>query len=71
MNIILNRMTTTGFGDIHQTNEYEIIISCIAMIAGATGMGYIIGKVTLILQEFNITEYLQRSRIELLQSYCV
>lgn len=64
-------MTTVGFGDIYAVTVPEKIIASIIMVFGAAVLGYIMGNVSLLLQEYDLTSAIQRKNMEALKSYCV
>lgn len=64
-------MTTVGFGDIYAVTVSEKLIASIIMVFGAAVLGYIMGNVSLLLQEYDLTSAIQRKNMEALKSYCV
>lgn len=64
-------MTTVGFGDIYAVTVPEKLIASIIMVFGAAVLGYIMGNVSLLLQEYDLTSAIQRKNMEALKSYCV
>lgn len=64
-------MTTVGFGDICAYNRGEMIVASLSMIIGAIILGYVVGHVSLLLEDYHITETIRRKNLEVLTNYCV
>lgn len=52
-----------GYGDINSSSDLERGCAIVGMIAGATVFGYIIGNVTVIMENFDVQTALERSKM--------
>ncbi|CAM9123551.1 unnamed protein product, partial [Chrysoparadoxa australica] len=57
-------MTTVGYGDVNTSNNLERGFAVLSMIVGASVFGYIIGNVTVIVENFNVEEAIEREKMD-------
>lgn len=62
-------MTTVGYGDVHATNNPEMVYSIICMIAGATVFGYIVGSMASIVNRLNYGDSRYKEKMDEVAEY--
>ena len=62
-------MTTVGYGDLSVVNNTEKLAAMFAMIVGGACFGYIIGGVTSILENLNLTSTLHSEKMDAIKEY--
>jgi len=62
-------MTTVGYGDIYIVNNTEKLVAMYAMIVGGACFGYIIGGVTSILENLNLSSTIHGEKMDAVKEY--
>jgi hypothetical protein len=62
-------MTTVGYGDIIPTNDRERGFAILGMIVGASVFGYIIGNMTVIMENFDVEGAIEKERMDQLHDW--
>ncbi|CAM9850383.1 unnamed protein product, partial [Sphacelaria rigidula] len=62
-------MTTVGYGDITSANDLERGFAIIGMIIGAAVFGYIIGNVAVIMENFDVVDAIETSKMNQIKDW--
>jgi CRP-like cAMP-binding protein len=62
-------MTTVGYGDINVANDLERGFAIFAMLIGASVFGYVIGNVTVMMENFDQQAALHREKMDRVKEY--
>ncbi|KAJ3369523.1 hypothetical protein GGF31_005233 [Allomyces arbusculus] len=62
-------MTTTGYGDVHATNDRERVWSIVCMITGVFLYGYVSGTITSSLSNLDSRRVSYRQKVEAIKQY--
>ena len=62
-------MTTVGYGDIMIVNNTERLVAMFAMIVGGACFGYIIGGVTSILEDLDLSSSMYNEKMDAVKEY--
>lgn len=62
-------MTTVGYGDIYIVNNTERFVAIFAMIVGGACFGYIIGGVTSILENLDLSSTMHEEKMDAVKEY--
>mmetsp|Transcript_26176 Transcript_26176/g.78809 ORF Transcript_26176/g.78809 Transcript_26176/m.78809 type:complete len:397 (-) Transcript_26176:1365-2555(-) len=62
-------MTTVGYGDIYIVNNTERFVAMFAMIVGGACFGYIIGGVTSILENLDLSSTMHNEKMDAIKEY--
>ena len=62
-------MTTVGYGDIAIVNNTERLVAMFAMIVGGACFGYIIGGVTSILENLDLSSKTHNEKMDAVEEY--
>ena len=62
-------MTTVGYGDINTANDFERGYAIFAMLVGATVFGYVIGNVTVMMENIDMQSAFYRERMDRIKEY--
>eukprot|EP00621_Florenciella_sp_RCC1693_P015298 CAMPEP_0182550602 /NCGR_PEP_ID=MMETSP1323-20130603/41989_1 /TAXON_ID=236787 /ORGANISM="Florenciella parvula, Strain RCC1693" /LENGTH=60 /DNA_ID=CAMNT_0024762147 /DNA_START=21 /DNA_END=200 /DNA_ORIENTATION=- len=57
-------MTTVGYGDINTANDTERIYAIFGMLVGATVFGYVIGNVTVMMENIDMQSAFYREKMD-------
>eukprot|EP01029_Cantina_marsupialis_P008279 TRINITY_DN1966_c1_g2_i3.p1 TRINITY_DN1966_c1_g2~~TRINITY_DN1966_c1_g2_i3.p1 ORF type:complete len:1326 (+),score=370.72 TRINITY_DN1966_c1_g2_i3:205-4182(+) len=61
--------TTVGFGDIVPVSTFERFCAIFAMLVGAVVFGYLVGNITIVMENYNIEKTQYRLRMDTLIEY--
>lgn len=61
--------TTVGYGDITSANDLERGFAIVGMIIGAAVFGYIIGNVAVIMENFDIVDAIETSKMNQIKDW--
>lgn len=61
--------TTVGYGDITSANDLERCAAIVGMIIGATVFGYIIGNVAVIMENFDIEDAIETTKMNQIKDW--
>lgn len=61
--------TTVGYGDITSANDLERGFAIVGMIVGATVFGYIIGNVAVIMENFDVVNAIESSKMNQIKDW--
>ena len=64
-------MTTVGYGDINTTNNIERGVALLSMLVGASLFGYVVGNVTVLMENLNPGAALRREKMDLVKEFVV
>jgi len=62
-------MTTVGYGDVKAISNAERGLSIFAMLLGASVFGYVIGNVTVMMENFDLQSALYREKMDRVKEY--
>jgi len=62
-------MTTVGYGDINPANNGERIMAILTMLLGASVFGYVIGNVTVMMENMDMQATLYREKMDRVKEY--
>jgi len=62
-------MTTVGYGDINPANNSERIFAVVTMLIGASVFGYIIGNVSVMMENIDLHTALYREKMDRVKEY--
>ena len=62
-------MTTVGYGDINTATDMERLFAIVTMLVGATVFGYVIGNVTIMMENFDMQSALYREKMDRVKEY--
>lgn len=62
-------MTTVGYGDINPANNGERIMAMFTMLLGASVFGYVIGNVTVMMENMDMQATLYREKMDRVKEY--
>ena len=62
-------MTTVGYGDLRVANNTERFLAMFAMIVGGACFGYIIGGVTSILENLDLSSRMHDDKMDAVKDY--
>eukprot|EP00620_Florenciella_sp_RCC1587_P019717 CAMPEP_0182569816 /NCGR_PEP_ID=MMETSP1324-20130603/10330_1 /TAXON_ID=236786 /ORGANISM="Florenciella sp., Strain RCC1587" /LENGTH=848 /DNA_ID=CAMNT_0024784137 /DNA_START=99 /DNA_END=2642 /DNA_ORIENTATION=- len=62
-------MTTVGYGDINTANDTERIYAIFGMLVGATVFGYVIGNVTVMMENIDMQSAFYREKMDRVKEY--
>lgn len=68
---VCSRMTTVGYGDINTTNNIERGVALLSMLVGASLFGYVVGNVTVLMENLNPGAALRREKMDLVKEFVV